>query len=54
VRIRYSSTLHSNSALRERAPTLLANLSQFMQVDGAVDGPGIALTMTFPIAGAAE
>ena len=53
VRIRYSSTLHSNSALRERAPTLLANLSQFMQVDGAVDGPGIALTMTFPIVGAA-
>jgi hypothetical protein len=53
VQIRYRSTLHSESALRERAPTLLANLSRFMQVDGAVDAAGIALTMTFPIVGAA-
>ena len=49
VRIRYRSTLRSDSALRERAPALLANLSRSMKVDVAVDAAAIALTMTFPI-----
>jgi hypothetical protein len=53
VRIRYRSTLRSDSALRERAPALLANLSRSMEVEVAVDGADIALTMTFPIAGTA-
>jgi hypothetical protein len=50
VRICYRSTLRSDSALRERAPALLANLSRSMKVDIAVDAAAIALTMTFPIA----
>jgi hypothetical protein len=49
VRIRYRSTLRSNSALRERAPALLANLSSSTEVDIAVDPAAIALTMTFPV-----
>jgi hypothetical protein len=53
VRIRYRSTLRSNSALRERAPALLANLSRSTEVDVAVDAAAIALTMTFPIVGTA-
>jgi hypothetical protein len=53
VRIRYRSTLRSDSALRERAPALLANLSRSTEVDVAVDAAAIALTMTFPIVGTA-
>jgi hypothetical protein len=53
VRIRYRSNLRSDSALRERAPALLANLSRSTEVDVAVDAAAIALTMTFPIVGAA-
>lgn len=49
VRICYRSTLRSDSALRERAPALLANLSRSTKVDIAVDAAAIALTMTFPI-----
>jgi hypothetical protein len=52
VRIRYRSNLRSDSALRERAPALLANLSRSTEVDIAVDAGAIALTMTFPIVGA--
>ena len=54
VRIRYSSTLRSDSPLRERAPALLANLSRSTEVDVAVDASAIALTMTFPIVGTAD
>jgi hypothetical protein len=49
VQIRYRSTLRSDSALRERAPALLANLSRSTDVDVSVDAAAIALTMTFPI-----
>ena len=49
VQIRYRSTLRSESALRKRAPALLANLSRATKVDVAVDAAAIALTMTFPI-----
>jgi hypothetical protein len=51
VRILYRSTLRSDSALRERAPGLLANLSRSTEVDVVVDAAAIALTMTFPIVG---
>jgi hypothetical protein len=54
LRIRYRSTLRSNSALRERAPALLANLSRSTKVDITVDAAAIALTMTFPIVGRAD
>jgi hypothetical protein len=54
VRIRYRSTLRSDSALRERASALLANLSRSTEVDVAVDEAAIALTMTFPIVGTAD
>jgi hypothetical protein len=54
VRIRYRSTLRSDSALRERAPALLANLSRSTEVAVAVDAAAIALTMTFPIVAQAE
>jgi hypothetical protein len=54
VRIRYRSTLRSDSALRERSPGLLANLSRSTEVDLTVDAAAIALTMTFPIVGAAS
>ena len=54
VQILYRSTLRSDSALRERAPALLANLSRSTEVDVAVDAAAIALTMTFPIVGAAD
>ena len=53
VRIRYRSDLRSNSALRERAPALLANLSRSTEVDVTVDAAAIAWTMTFPIVGTA-
>jgi hypothetical protein len=49
VQIRYRSTLRSDSALRERAPALLANLSRATEVDIAIDAAAMALTMTFPI-----
>lgn len=51
VRIRYRSTLRSDSVLRERAPSLLANLSRSIEVDVAVDAAAITLTMAFPVAG---
>jgi hypothetical protein len=54
VQIRYSSTLRSDSALRERASALLANLSRSTEVNVAVDAAAIALTMTFPIVGTAD
>jgi hypothetical protein len=56
VQIRYRSTLRSDSALRERAPALLANLSQSTKVDVAVavEATAIALTMIFPIVGPAD
>jgi hypothetical protein len=49
VQIRYRSTLRSESALRERAPVLLANLSRVTKVDVALDAEAIAFTMTFPV-----
>jgi hypothetical protein len=54
VRIRYRSTLRSDSALRERASALLANLSRSTEVDVAVDAAAMELTMTFPIVGTAD
>jgi hypothetical protein len=54
VRIRYRSTLRSDSALRERAPTLLANLSRSTEVNVSVEATAIALTMTFPIVARAD
>ena len=51
VRIRYRSTLRSDSALRERAPALLANLSRSTEVDVVAEAAAIELTMTFPIVG---
>ena len=49
VRIHYRSTLQSGSALRERAPALLANLSRSTEVDACVDAEALMLTMTFPL-----
>jgi hypothetical protein len=54
AQIRYRSTLRSDSALRERAPALLANLSRSTKVDVVADATAIALTMTFPIVGRAD
>jgi hypothetical protein len=54
AQIRYRSTLRSDSALRERAPALLANLSRSTEVDVVADATAIALTMTFPIVGRAD
>jgi hypothetical protein len=49
ARIRYRSTLRSDSALRERAPALLANLSRCTEIESAVDAEALVLTMTFPV-----
>jgi hypothetical protein len=54
ARIRYRSTLRSDSALRERAPALLANLSRATKVEVSVGAADIALTMIFPVVGLAD
>ena len=48
VQIRYRSTLRSDSALRERAPALLANLSRSTEVDVAVDAAAIVVDNDLP------
>jgi hypothetical protein len=49
VRIHYRSTLRSGSALRERAPALLATLSRCNEINACVDAEAFVLTMTFPL-----
>ena len=50
VRIHYRSNLSPGSALREQAPTLLANLSKRIEVNACLDAEAFVLTMTFPLA----
>jgi len=50
VSIHYRSTLHSGSALRERASALLSNLSRTTEVDACVEAEDFVLTLTFPLA----
>jgi hypothetical protein len=54
VRIHYRSTLHSSSALRDRAAALLANLSRSTEVEARVDAEAFLLTLTFPLVELAE
>lgn len=49
VRIHYRSTLHSGSALRERASALLANLSRTTEVEACVEAEDFVVTLTFPL-----
>ena len=49
VRVVYRSMVGSASKLRERAPELLTNLSNSVEVRGSVEGDAFVLTMTFPL-----